>query len=92
MTKRGTTNRNARGSVYDRRARKQWLLDEFGDGQSAACSFECSTVVTLETLFVDRHPIPGCQGGTYARTNIRPSCGPCNSKHGGAVRRTVVTT
>lgn len=39
-----------------------------------------------EPLTVDRI-IPGCQGGTYRRTNIRPACGACNSETGGSVRR-----
>ena len=37
-------------------------------------------------LTVDRI-IPGCQGGTYRRTNIRPACGDCNSETGGGLRR-----
>lgn len=37
-------------------------------------------------LTVDRIT-PGCQGGTYRRTNIRPACGPCNSETGGALAR-----
>lgn len=39
-------------------------------------------------LTVDRI-IPGCQGGTYRRNNIRPACGLCNSETGGrlATRR-----
>lgn len=36
-------------------------------------------------LSIDRI-IPGCQGGTYDRTNIRPACVPCNSSLGGGVR------
>ena len=37
-------------------------------------------------LTVDRI-VPGCQGGRYVRTNIRPACGPCNSETGGRTRR-----
>lgn len=37
-------------------------------------------------LTVDRI-VPGCQGGRYVRTNIRPACGPCNSETGGALAR-----
>jgi hypothetical protein len=29
--------------------------------------------------------VPGCKGGTYRRTNIRPACGKCNSGTGGAL-------
>lgn len=39
-------------------------------------------MLTLETLTLDRI-VPGCDGGTYARTNIRPCCGTCNSSTGG---------
>lgn len=37
-------------------------------------------------LTIDRI-VPGCQGGTYRRNNIRPACGACNSETGGASRR-----
>jgi HNH endonuclease len=30
--------------------------------------------------------IPGCQGGTYRRENIRPACGRCNSVYGATLR------
>jgi 5-methylcytosine-specific restriction endonuclease McrA len=84
---RGTTNRNNRGSATDRRARKQYLLDQFGDGTTAPCalhvSTNCQEAVTFETITVDRHPIPGCEGGRYTRDNIRPACGPCNQTDGG---------
>jgi len=85
-TRRGTSNGNARGSAAARRARKLWLLMTFGDGTSAPCSFGCGTVLTLETITVDRYPIPGCQGGRYVQGNIRPACGTCNSVNGGALR------
>lgn len=68
MTRRGTTNRNDRGSVYDRAARRAWR------------------VLDVETLTVDRI-IPGRDGGTYQRSNIRPACVPCNSETGGALAR-----
>jgi len=82
---RSTTNRNARGSAANRRARRQWLLDTFGDGITAPCSFGCGTRVTLRTMSIDRYPVTGIDGGTYERGNIRPACGPCNSAHGGAL-------
>ena len=84
--RRGTSNANDRGSAGARRARKLWLLAEFGDGEQAPCSFGCGTVVTFETISVDRHPVPGCQGGRYVRGNIRPACLPCNSAYGGSLR------
>lgn len=82
MTRRGTTNRNARGSSHSRRIRKSWLLIEFGDGVKAPCSF-CGIMLTFETITADRHPIPGIQGGTYRRGNIRPACEKCNASDGG---------
>lgn len=92
---RGTTNRNDRGSVRNRRVRKTWLLATFGDGTTAECALRvsprCQVTVTFETITVDRYPIPGCEGGRYVRGNIRPACGPCNEYDGGrlgAARRT----
>lgn len=82
-TKRYRSNSNDRGSAEQRRKRKQWLLDTFGDGVTAPCSFEgCETMVDFDTIQVDRHPIPGVDGGTYARGNIRPACFPHNYEHG----------
>ena len=87
---RGTTNRNQRGNTAERAARRQWLLDTFGDGTTAPCSIQwddhCLGEVDNETITVDRHPVPGIDGGTYARSNIRPGCGPCNSRAGSALR------
>ena len=48
--------------------------------------FRCGDLLVDGTLTVDRI-IPGCQGGTYRRNNIRPACGDCNSETGGATRR-----
>jgi hypothetical protein len=83
---RGTSNTNARGSSYTRRIRRAYLLATFGDGERAQCyRFEvCGTVVDDSTITVDRI-VPGCEGGTYRRDNIRPACAPCNSETGGAL-------
>jgi hypothetical protein len=84
---RGTTNRNARGGAPERRRRKQWLLDTFGDGATAQCAIRrrgvCVGRVDFTTLWVDRWPVAGHEGGGYTRDNIRPSCGPCNIADGG---------
>lgn len=45
----------------------------------------CGTMLTFETLYVDRFPVTGAEGGRYVRGNIRPACGPCNSYHGGTM-------
>lgn len=78
---RGTSNSNARGSSEDRRRRKQFLLDQFGNGVKAPC-YRCRKKLTFLTITVDRI-IPGCEGGTYRRNNIRPACDPCNTSTGG---------
>lgn len=81
---RGTTNRNARGGSDERRKRKIWLLDTFGDGIKAPCSY-CQRMVDFDTISVDRYPIMGCDGGTHRRENIRPACRPCNASEGGKI-------
>jgi hypothetical protein len=56
------------------------------DGAQPACRcYRCGALLTADTVTVDRIK-PGCRGGTYARTNIRPACGPCNSETGGPLR------
>lgn len=57
-TRRGTTNRNARGSAADRRRRREWLVAEFGDGTVVVCS-TCPVVLTVDTVTADRYPVPG---------------------------------
>lgn len=79
--RRGTSNTNARGSAESRRRRKAWLLAEFGDGLTAPC-WECGTPVTAETCIADRI-IPGADGGTYRRGNIRCHCAACSERQGG---------
>lgn len=46
--------------------------------------YRCGTVLTEETLTIDRIK-PGIEGGTYADENIRPACGGCNSSTGAAL-------
>lgn len=57
------------------------------EGAQPACRcYRCGHLLTVDTLTVDRIK-PGCQGGTYARSNIRPACSRCNSETGGRTRR-----
>jgi 5-methylcytosine-specific restriction endonuclease McrA len=58
---------------------------EYGAGEKVCRCYRCGDLLTFELLTVDRI-IPGCQGGTYKRSNVRPCCGPCNSETGGATR------
>ena len=81
---RGTTNTNDRGSSYDRRARKDWMLRWYGDGSTAPC-YSCKKRLKGQFLEADRI-IPGILGGTYQRTNIRPCCGDCNIRTGNVVK------
>lgn len=82
-------NGNVRGSAAERRRRKQWLLDTFGDGTTAMCHLElsdrCEMDLTFATLTVER-VVPGCQGGRYTRDNIIPACRPCQDHQGGKLR------
>lgn len=90
-SRRGTTNTNARGSAKDRRARKVWLLANFSKRlgpHRAKCAFRgCPEVLTIETVTVDRYPIPGALGGTYGRDNIRPACARHNYGDGARVAK-----
>ncbi len=60
------------------------MLSWFGDGISCLC-FSCGATLLYSSLQADRI-IPGVLGGTYARGNLRPSCGPCNIRTGNAVK------
>lgn len=80
-TRRGTSNSNARGNTTDRERRREYLLHRFGDGRRAPC-WHCRAQLTAKTITVDRI-VPGCEGGRYVRSNVRPSCGTCNSRQGG---------
>ena len=53
-----------------------------GQGDPACRCYQCGVLLILEALTVDRI-VPGCLGGTYKRSNIRPSCASCAGKQGG---------
>ena len=69
-----------RGNATDRRRRKLWLIDTFGDGEYVACRF-CWATIDYAGLCVDRI-VPGHMGGKYVRNNIQPSCSPCQHRQG----------
>jgi 5-methylcytosine-specific restriction endonuclease McrA len=77
-------NGNDRGSSYDRRARRAWLLSPAagfgGDGVKVPC-WECGAMVSDKTIHVDRIT-PAHQGGRYIRSNIRPHCPTCSHREG----------
>jgi len=81
---RGTSNSDARGSSYQRRKRRQAVLDRDGNGAWALC-ITCPTAVDMETMRLDRI-LPGFLGGTYALDNVRPQCERCSERQGGYLR------
>jgi len=90
VTRRGTSNSNQRGSTRDRAARRKWLVETFRadvdfHGAPACRCYRCGRLLIEATVTVDRI-VPGCQGGTYRRNNIRPACSTCNSVTGAATR------
>ena len=74
---------NARGNTTDRRRRREWMLQHFGNGRTANC-WECCEPVDMQSMVVDRI-IPGKHGGRYTRDNIRPQCIPCSRLQGYAL-------
>ncbi|MCU1418525.1 MAG: hypothetical protein JWP32_2699 [Schumannella sp.] len=86
----GRCNTNERGSSYERRRRKLWLVSPEagwgGDGETVPC-WECDVLVELADLVADRI-FPGEDGGRYTRDNIAPHCPLCSGRQG--ARRTQV--
>lgn len=77
-----------RGNYLDRRRRRKWLLETFDvdmGPDSARCHLKlspvCAGTVDPLSLTVDRIE----PGGTYAHSNIRPACRPCQSRQGALV-------
>jgi hypothetical protein len=72
---------NCRGNTVDRHRRRLWMLAEWGDGVEAPC-WECGTPVDYDTIIADRL-VPGREGGTYRRDNIKgPHCKGCSTRQG----------
>ncbi len=67
---------NGRGSPKDRRDRKKWLINTYGDGLAIPCLY-CGQMLDTETLTVERL-LPGSNGGRYHHPNIMPACDHCN--------------
>lgn len=78
---------DTRGSAYDRRRRRAWLVELHGlprkrDGRKTRiCCFHCKKPMKAsgQTWEVDRFPVCGHDGGRYTRDNIVPSCKSCNA-------------
>lgn len=68
-----------RGNNTDRKNRKLWMLSPeagFGGDNKHVNCVHCGTKVDYETVEADRIE----PGGTYRRSNVQPSCRPCNIK------------
>lgn len=55
-----------------------------GSGTPACRCWECGTLLTAKTVVADRI-IPGSEGGTYRRDNLRPHCKSCSEQQGGRI-------
>jgi len=62
-----------RGNSAARRARKEWMLTVWGNGEQCPC-VHCHNTVTYRTVEADRI-VPG---GPYRRDNVQPACRACN--------------
>lgn len=49
-----------------------------GFGRPACRCYRCGRLLTVDTVSPDRI-VPGAEGGTYRRNNIRPACSDCQS-------------
>jgi 5-methylcytosine-specific restriction endonuclease McrA len=66
-----------RGNSTDRRRRKQWMVEHFGNGQTCPCHW-CSETLAIDEIEADRIE----PGGSYARGNVIPACRSCNEQRG----------
>lgn len=62
------------------------MVVPLGKGLKACRCYRCGKPLWFGTLTTDRI-VPGCKGGTYRRTNIRPACSGCNSETGGPLAK-----
>ena len=69
----GRAGGDKRGNAACRRARKHWMLSQFGNGSVCPCS-HCGTELDFGTVEADRI----IAGGSYCRTNVIPACRRCN--------------
>lgn len=93
--KRGTTNRNQRGSSAQRRRRRNAIAERDGVGGVVLCWLCGVPVLVWERegdpesraeVFEQDRVVPGSAGGRYEVSNLRPACGPCNRERGNAHR------
>lgn len=80
MGRRQESGEDRRGNAKDRKARKLYLLNRYGNGVTAPC-VHCGEQLTFETMQADRI-IPG---GSYRRENVQPSCARDNRDRGNKI-------
>lgn len=72
---------------------QRWISVQKGLGRPACRCFRCGTLLTFETMEVDKIISKATKtarfpnGGTYVRDNIRPVCPGCNKTIAGEERR-----
>lgn len=77
-------SRQVRGNSYDRRRRREWIIEQFGErgtcGRVWVRCEHCKTRMLARSRKwqVDRFPLCGHAGGRYVRGNIVPACSQCN--------------
>lgn len=88
---RSTSNHMVTGNSRDRARRRARLVERFGWPELGIVNcYRCEVPLLQDedpdapgqSVTVDRIT-PGALGGTYADSNIRPACGPCNQATGG---------
>lgn len=77
-------SRQVRGNSYDRRRRREWIIEQFAERDSRGrlwirCE-HCKKRMWARSRKwqVDRFPVCGHAGGRYVRWNVVPSCSQCN--------------
>ena len=69
------------GNVYERRKRKQILLEEFGDGKVCPCIYCGLRIGGARTAPLEQDKIlTTAQGGRYRTANLVPACTSCNKQ------------
>jgi len=69
-----------KGNSVDRRRRREFLLNEFGDGHTCPCVY-CGRRLTDSTLTQDKI-YTSHEGGRYRHDNLVPACEGCNKARG----------
>ena len=71
------------GQYYDLVRRRLWEEGRYAtpEGWRLDCPV-CGRALARKDISMDRHPVPGSQGGTYAYGNVRLTCRQCNTDCG----------